>query len=104
MKFEFNERLIKLPWQGWEFFELSPEGIRTPRGFFSPAQLDVLLFKSAFYDRGLLEARGRNLVIGQLERLLREAILAGVSEDAYERVLRPYFSRRVHASPAHERQ
>ena len=43
---------IILPWIGWQDVTISPEGIHTRRGIFNPAQIDLILWKASFYDRG----------------------------------------------------
>jgi len=44
---------VKIPWGNWETVEISPEGIHTHKGVINPKELDLLLWKAAFYDRGL---------------------------------------------------
>ena len=52
-KIIFDGKRIKLPWSNWEGFEISPEGLHTSRGLLTPANIDLLFFKAAYYDRGL---------------------------------------------------
>ncbi len=59
----FNGKWIKLPWKRWEHVEISPDGIRTERGFFRPDEIDLLLWKASYYDPG--------------HRPMREEILMG---------------------------
>jgi hypothetical protein len=49
---KFNGKKIKLPWNNWSLVEISPEGIHTSKGVFSPNEIELLLWKAAFYDRG----------------------------------------------------
>jgi len=49
---EFNGKRIKLPWRNWDTVEISPEGIHTTKGTFKPCDIELLLWKANFYDRG----------------------------------------------------
>jgi len=50
---KFEGREIELPWERWRGVRVTPETIKTPGGrTIDPGQLDLLLWKAAFYDRG----------------------------------------------------
>ena len=49
---EFHGKTIKLPWDKWSLVEVSPEGIHTTKGIFTPNEIELLLWKASFYDRG----------------------------------------------------
>ena len=49
---KFQGIRIRLPWSGWDGFEICPAGLITSRGLLSPATIDLLFFKAAYYDRG----------------------------------------------------
>ena len=50
---KFNGNRITLPWHEWEGIEISPEGIHCRGVTFSPANIDLMLWKASFYDRGM---------------------------------------------------
>lgn len=50
---KFDGRHILLPWERWHDVRISPDDITTSGGrIIDPQQLDLLLWKAAFYDRG----------------------------------------------------
>lgn len=49
---KFNGKRIQLPWDNWAGVEISPEGIHTAKGTFSPSEIELLQWKANFYDRG----------------------------------------------------
>ena len=44
---------IQVPWPEWEGVEISPEGIHTLKGLLRPHDVDLTIWKSHFYDRGM---------------------------------------------------
>jgi len=49
---KFNGTRIRLPWRAWSCYEISPEGIHTPKGLVRLDELELLQWKAGFYDRG----------------------------------------------------
>jgi len=53
VKYNFKGKWVSLPWRKWQDVSVSPEWIRTGGGkLLDPSQLDTLIWKAAFYDRG----------------------------------------------------
>ena len=50
---KFNGNKISMPWAEWDGIQISPKGIHTSRGLFSPSEIDLMMWKASFYDRGL---------------------------------------------------
>ena len=52
---KFHGKRIRLPWSSWEKagVEISPEGLHCRGVTFSPANIDLMLWKASFYDRGM---------------------------------------------------
>ena len=62
---EFNKKRVRLPWSNWESVEISPDGIHTTKGTFKPCDIELLLWKANFYDRGRRSADQFDEILGK---------------------------------------